>query len=420
MEIHHKRSVPKYQKLKTIVKGSVGQKLHLRNFDDELIQKHWLRVERDYSALEEAEVSGTNGKKRASVRTVFDLKCVFTFLHVSTSWADPGGRPLRRSTTLADGPPTCPTAANDTNWNGMEKSHITRSITNSGLHLKNIPVCPRLLFWTPRRRRPGLRRSTCGISWGICAKARGTCLKHFFRQERAKPRILWTEHPHCAFYRTYAHFHPCAYVTLWLKVSCDVSAWNIVIHMSSHVWALVVSFSRASTFSPLICLFSILNFNSIMSRKPSSKPQKRTRKMIQPSHRIWAQPARQLRLLRGFCSDLPGLIRRHRQCDAEFDDELIGKTSSSPLFIQEREEPANLRQTYHSHEECSLPAQSFLTRTSTERPVYEPSSDLSQKRKSSRGSENDRIRILLGRQKRAKYCWSQIWDPEARTSCRVW
>ena len=30
--------------------------------------------------------------------------------------------------------------------------------------------------------------------------------------------------------------------------------------------------------------------------------------------------------------------------DAELDDELIGKALSSPLFIQEREEPANLRQ----------------------------------------------------------------------------
>ena len=32
-------------------------------------------------------------------------------------------------------------------------------------------------------------------------------------------------------------------------------------------------------------------------------------------------------------------------CDAELDGELIGKALSSPLFTQEREEPANLRQT---------------------------------------------------------------------------
>ena len=47
-------------------------------------------------------------------------------------------------------------------------------------------------------------------------------------------------------------------------------------------------------------------------------------------------------------------------CDAELDDELIRKALSSPLFIQQREEPANLRQTCHSHEDRWLPAQSFF------------------------------------------------------------
>ena len=78
---------------------------------------------------------------------------------------------------------------------------------------------------------------------------------------------------------------------------------------------------------------------------------------------------------------------------------LSEKALSSPLFTHEREEPANLTQTYPSHEESLLPSQSFLTRTSTGRPVYERSSDLSQKRKSSRDLENERIRILLERQK---------------------
>ena len=47
-------------------------------------------------------------------------------------------------------------------------------------------------------------------------------------------------------------------------------------------------------------------------------------------------------------------------CNAELDDEIIGKALSSPLFIQEREEPANWRQAYHSQEESLLPAQSFF------------------------------------------------------------
>ena len=85
--------------------------------------------------------------------------------------------------------------------------------------------------------------------------------------------------------------------------------------------------------------------------------------------------------------------------DAELDDELIRKSLSSQLFTQEQEEPANLRQTYHSHEESLLPAQSLFTRTSTGRPVYEPSSNLSQKWKSSRDLENKQIRILHERQK---------------------
>ena len=44
--------------------------------------------------------------------------------------------------------------------------------------------------------------------------------------------------------------------------------------------------------------------------------------------------------------------------DAELDDELISMALSPPLFIREREEPANLRQAYHSHEESLSPAHS--------------------------------------------------------------
>ena len=84
-------------------------------------------------------------------------------------------------------------------------------------------------------------------------------------------------------------------------------------------------------------------------------------------------------------------------CDAELDDETIGKAQSSPLFVQEREEPADWRQAYHSHEESLLSSQSFFAHTRTGRPVHELSS--CQKRKSSRDMESERIRILLERQK---------------------
>ena len=54
-------------------------------------------------------------------------------------------------------------------------------------------------------------------------------------------------------------------------------------------------------------------------------------------------------------------------CDAELDDEIVGKALSSPLFIQEREEPAN-----HSHEESLLPAQSLFAHTSTRKNQDSP------------------------------------------------
>ena len=79
-------------------------------------------------------------------------------------------------------------------------------------------------------------------------------------------------------------------------------------------------------------------------------------------------------------------------CDAELDDETIGKALSSPLFIQEREEPANRRQADHSYEESMLPAQSFFEHSRTERPVYQLSSQSSCREKPRRKMENETIR----------------------------
>ena len=76
-------------------------------------------------------------------------------------------------------------------------------------------------------------------------------------------------------------------------------------------------------------------------------------------------------------------------CDAELDDETIGKAPSSPLFIQEREEPADRRQAYHSHDESLLPAQSFFAHTGTKRPVYELSSHQKRKIKSRNGKRKN-------------------------------
>ena len=61
--------------------------------------------------------------------------------------------------------------------------------------------------------------------------------------------------------------------------------------------------------------------------------------------------------------------------DVELSDETIGKALSSPLFTQEREEPAGRRQAYHSFEESLLPSQSLsVCHVRTGRPVHELSS----------------------------------------------
>ena len=86
--------------------------------------------------------------------------------------------------------------------------------------------------------------------------------------------------------------------------------------------------------------------------------------------------------------------------DAELDDETIGKALSSPLFIQEREEPANLGDkliTLTKKVCCQLSPFSHAQVRGD--PHTNQVSDLSQKRKSGRDSEKERIRILLERQK---------------------
>ena len=56
--------------------------------------------------------------------------------------------------------------------------------------------------------------------------------------------------------------------------------------------------------------------------------------------------------------------------DLDIDDYTIGRALSSPLFIQEREEPADRRQACHSFEESLLSSQSLsVGHVRTGRPV---------------------------------------------------
>ena len=73
---------------------------------------------------------------------------------------------------------------------------------------------------------------------------------------------------------------------------------------------------------------------------------------------------------------------------------------SSPLFTQEREEPAGRRQAYHSPEESLSSQSSSVGHVRTGRPVDEFGSLISNGRENPcRDSENEQIRILLDRQK---------------------
>ena len=103
-------------------------------------------------------------------------------------------------------------------------------------------------------------------------------------------------------------------------------------------------------------------------------------------------------------------------CVAELDDETICRALSSPLFIQEREEPADRRQAYHTFEESLLPAQSFsVCHPRTGRPMHELSSlSWCSREKPSRDSENEQIRILLERQRKSKF--SLTLEPRFRNT----
>ena len=86
--------------------------------------------------------------------------------------------------------------------------------------------------------------------------------------------------------------------------------------------------------------------------------------------------------------------------DSETSDYTVGKALSSPLFTQEREEPAGRRQAYHSLDEgLSSSQSSSVGHVRTGRPVDEFGSLIPNVRDPCRGSENERIRILLERQK---------------------
>ena len=88
--------------------------------------------------------------------------------------------------------------------------------------------------------------------------------------------------------------------------------------------------------------------------------------------------------------------------DSEISDLTIGMALSSPLFTQEREYPAGRRQAYRSPGESLLSSQSLsVGHVRTRRPVSDEFGSLisNVSKNPRRDSENEKIKILLERQK---------------------
>ena len=136
--------------------------------------------------------------------------------------------------------------------------------------------------------------------------------------------------------------------------------------------------------------------NSVRFREWGAWPLGRQRS----SHRLWAQVLRRLPLLRDHWNFHPGILQRQQALVlawCELSDETIGRALSSPLFTQEREEPASRRQAYHSFEESLLSSQTLSVGHVRTGRLASLSSNV--RENPCRDSENEQIRILLERQK---------------------
>ena len=103
-----------------------------------------------------------------------------------------------------------------------------------------------------------------------------------------------------------------------------------------------------------------------------------------------------------FIQESSGENRSLNSHDLEYDDYTIGIALSSPLFAQERQDPASRRQAYHSPDESLLSSQSLsVGHVRTGRPVSDEFGSLisNVRENPRRSSENEQIRILLERQR---------------------
>ena len=129
-------------------------------------------------------------------------------------------------------------------------------------------------------------------------------------------------------------------------------AWAFVVCL--FVFVLLLFLSIVYFFSSSLYLFSVQHFISNVNKTEGNNRCAFAEWGVLPhddipsSHRLWAQRPWRFPLLKNFCHDLPGWIGRHRHGDLvlvwcrtrRWDHR---EAPSSPLFIQEREEPANRR-----------------------------------------------------------------------------
>ena len=136
----------------------------------------------------------------------------------------------------------------------------------------------------------------------------------------------------------------------------------------------------ARTIHNLICMAQDSKVvSSVQKKAPSPCHPCLHLHMSVPRSRLLPRSFHQEQPLRSRCRSINTALLRQKMPsylhDAELSDETIGKALSSPLFSQEREEPASRRQAYHSFEESLLSSQSLsVCHVSTERPVNELSS----------------------------------------------
>ena len=199
------------------------------------------------------------------------------------------------------------------------------------------------------------------------------------------------------------HTHPCCAVDCSSVLSLFLALFLSVCLSCS------LLFSSHFHLDPDLNLFLHVDNAKTINHGASANWGVWPRGRIHPSHRLWAQAPWRLPLLGDYWNLLPGAIQRHDALVLAWRGTQWRDHRQSALFTTVH---SGVRRTGGPKASLSLfwsllPAQSLsVCHARTVRPVHELSSLTSRSReKPSRDSENERIRTLLERQKRANSLW---------------